>query len=172
MANIKDIIRTVAIKNRIADAPVTIIFDSEPVTWAPGEVRHLPEAYADWFRMKSVYQLDNVTYQHKYRLVILGRNQDESDLYVSGLPPKSDGIIDWSNRRYVDPKTGKEFRRIEVPTNGVPVMEPRRDAADLELAAKQEAHKAIVEAGVEKLASYSEEEIARGLKELTLPEAR
>ncbi len=174
MANIKDIICTVPVKNRVVDAPVTIVFDSEPVTWEPGAIRHLPEYCADWFHGKSLYRLDNITYKHQYKLAVMGKGQDESDITAADLPSREDGIIDWQNRRYTDPKTGKEFRRVAVSTQGVPVMEPRRDAADIELAAKQEAHAALVEAGVEKLASYSEAEIAAGIEELKVatPPAR
>lgn len=160
MGNIKDIIRTVPVKNRIVDAPVTIRFDSENVTWGPGETRHLPETYAEWFRSKSLYQLDSMTYQHKYKLVILGKGYDESELLAEELPGKADGIIDWQNRSH-----GAHKREL-VPVNGVPVRVPRADAADLELAAKQAEHAAKVDAAAERIAQFSEQEVAAGLAEL------
>lgn len=164
MGNIKDIIRTVAVKNRIVDADVTIRFDSENVTWGPGETRHLPEAYAEWFRSKSLYQLDSVTYQHKYKLVILGKGQDESELLAEELPGKADGIVDWQNR-----PSGK-YKREVVSVNGIPVATPRHDKADLELAEKQAEHAAKVDAAAEKISQFSEEEVAQGLRSLATRE--
>jgi len=165
MGTIKDIIRTVAVKNRIVDADVTIRFDSENVTWGPGETRHLPEAYAEWFRSKSLYQLDSVTYQHKYKLVILGRGQDESEMLAEELPGKADGIIDWQNRPH-----GVSHKRALVQVNGIPVQVPRADGADLELAAKQAEHAAKVDAAAERIATFSEEQVAAGLRELATRE--
>lgn len=170
MANINDILRAIPVKNRLTDQSVTIIHDSQPVTWGPGETRHLPnQNYAEWFRAKSLYQLDSRTYKHKYKLCIMGAGHDESDLTIDDLPPIEDSIIDWQNRAYADPKTGKTFRRVAVPTNGIPVMEPRADRADMELAAKQTEHAALVDAAVEKLAEFTPEQVAEGLHELTLP---
>lgn len=165
--DIRSIIKTVPVKNRVVDGQVRITFDSQEVVWEPGEVKHLPEAYADWFQGKSLYQLDNVFYKHKYRLAVLGKGQDESDLSVAQLPNRADSIIDWNNRRYIDQKTQKEYRRVEVPVNGVPVMEPRVDRADLEVQEKMSALEGKKEAAVEKLASFSEAEVAAGLAELS-----
>lgn len=157
-------LRGVPVKNRIIDAEVSIIFNSETWVWKPGETVYLPRDIADWMRNHSLYMLDNNTYQHKYKLCIVGEHQDESDLIFADLPLKTDSIIDWKTRQYVGPN-GQTFKRVIVPVNGVAVP-PVIDKSDVQREALRVDHAALVDAGVEKLASYSESEVAAGLAEL------
>lgn len=78
------LLESVAVRNRVQDAPVKIIFDSKEVIWKPNETRHLPKKYAEFFVHKSTYQYDPITMAARQKLVIVDSGADESPLTQKG----------------------------------------------------------------------------------------
>lgn len=170
--SVSSLLKTKPVKNRVKDGPTCIIFDRENIVWEAGEVKHLPEDFAAWFVGKSAYLIDTTSNTRRNKLVIVGTGQDESDITLADLPSDADGIVDWSKKEYVHPVTGQPFKRVSLNVNGIPVS-PAERAVDPEEGEKAERHRAVVEAGVEKIAEMTREmteaEIMAELKAMATP---
>lgn len=98
---ISDIVNTVPVMNRFQDAEVELTHDGEGVTWRPGQVRHLPPDYANWFLRKSSLKKNRKGQSICNSLVIVGSGKDESSLLVANFEGRRE-LID----RSTGPTTG------------------------------------------------------------------
>lgn len=106
---ISDIVNTVPVMNRFQDAEVELIHDGEGVTWQPGQVRHLPPDYANWFLRKSSLKKNRKGQSIVNSLVVVGSGKDESPLFVR----------DWEGKReLIDRSTGST---TGFDTDGTPM---------------------------------------------------
>lgn len=97
---ISDIVNTLAVKNRFVDAEVELVHDGETVAWAPGEVKHLPPDYANWFIRKSTLQRNRQGKPTIQSLVVIGPGG-------SGKPEEALYVKDFEGRReLIDRSTG------------------------------------------------------------------
>jgi hypothetical protein len=118
-----DVFDQVQIKNRLTDLCVEVKYGGRDYVWQPGEVRHIPRAYAEHFLKKGTYRWDPMEIEPpKRRLVLVGPDAeagvDVSDLTRDEMEQFVD-LIDDSHLpdRYFDPATGaplrnKEFRGV------------------------------------------------------------
>lgn len=118
---IGELMDSVQVKNRVCDGIVRITFDGKQVEWAPGEVKNLPRALAEWFQAKSLYLFnpgdinEGIPAKSHYKLAILGMGQDEDDLTKEGVNVPE--LLDAQNMpelTRVDPATGKPMRRVYI----------------------------------------------------------
>lgn len=113
--NVKDLMDTVKLKNRVVDAPVTIIHNCEEYTFGPGEVRQMPRKLAQWLLRKGWYRwiAANTAIGRKAqilnKLVILGEGKDETDLYVDDTDALT--LVPVTK---IDPQTGKPLRMVAI----------------------------------------------------------
>lgn len=126
----KDLMDNVQLKNRVVDAPVTILHNKEEYTWQPGEVRSMPRKLAQWMLRKGWYKwiAGNTALGRRpeilNKLVILNTGKDESDLRVT----ETDALTLVPITK-IDPTTGKALRMVAInPT------ETGADSAEMALA--------------------------------------
>lgn len=77
---ITELVDTVPIRNRFTKSIVSIMFDGQPVEWAPSELKHLPRAYADFFVRKSTIKTDLKGKAKVQALVIVGSSKAQGPL--------------------------------------------------------------------------------------------
>ncbi len=116
---VSELLDEVQVKNRVVDAPVTLTYDLEEITWAPGQTRHMPKKLAEWFVAKSWFKFNSDTGKRWYKLVILGKGQDESDLTAAEVTRPE--LLDRENMRSTafDKETGEALRPVYLDPNGV-----------------------------------------------------
>jgi hypothetical protein len=174
---ISQIVDSVPVKNRIVDGSFTQMFDGELVTWTPGEVKHLPRSYAEWFVHKSCFKFDIAGGKHGYRLCIVGVGADESDLTAAEVAAQKE-LID---REKLGPTMftpdGKPLTPTTVPLSGLAgqIRAEEMKIVDAERAAKDELRAERFDAAVEKLAAAAEKlspaEIDAAAAEIARPRA-
>lgn len=77
---ITELVDTVPVRNRFTQSEVSIMFDGQPVAWAPEEIKHLPRAYADFFIRKSTIKTDIKGKAKVQALTVVGSSKPQEPL--------------------------------------------------------------------------------------------
>lgn len=132
--SMSELMDSVQVKNRVIDGSVCVIHDREPWVWGPGETKTLARKAADWFVRKSMYSMTvgdtarDIPAVRHHKLVILGSGKDESDL--SDQQTMVPELIDRSNMRAIDLKTGLPMKVVYIDPNTVAGTEQIASRAD------------------------------------------